>query len=207
MLVYLHRKHLLDTRKSFEYNYIMPPTKATLPTHESPIKALRGDLRQESFAYQVGISRIALLRFEQGTIPSPSLKFQKHLPQSLPWEAFVEDYYAYQTAKRIANYGILDPATLFHVTTQHPMKEWLENSRADTITTVCVALCIHLPIMDRFVRGPHPTVPPDNVLDALEEAGYSKSLISDFLTAYITWRSKHGTWSGLRGRPDNGPLR
>lgn len=183
--------YILDTAISIPYTYPMPPTRATLPIQESPVKALRGDVLQERFAKRVGISRIALLRFEQGTIPEPSTKLIPYLPQGLPWEAFVEDYHQYQIAKREANYGILDPDFEF-TSSCHPFDEWLGASNADNLTQVCVALCLHLPIMYRWVNGPHPALPPDLLLDALDNAGYSKKLISDLVLSYAEWKSRHG---------------
>lgn len=169
----------------------MPPTRATLPIQESPVKSLRGDLLQERFAKRIGISRIALLRLEQGTLPDPSLKLIPYLPDGLPWESFVEDYHAYQVSKRQANYGILNPDFEF-TSSCHPFEEWLDASTADNLTQCCVALCLHLPIMYRWVNGPHPALPPDGLLDALADAGYSQQLISDLVLSYAEWKSRHG---------------
>ena len=132
----------------------MPPTKATLPIEDSPVKTLRGDDTQASFAARVGITRIALVRFEQGCIPEPSLKFQNFLPTGLPWEAFLEDYRAYQVSKRQSNYGVLDPNHEFQTgQALHPLQEWINDSQSTNLTQVCVALCLHLPVMYRFING------------------------------------------------------
>lgn len=173
----------------------MPPTKAVLPIEESPVAALRGDELQRTFAHQVGMSRMALLRFEQGCIPEPSIKFIPFLPSGLPWEAFVEDYHAYQFSKRQSNYGVLTPDTDFNSRARlHPLQLWMHDSQScDTITTLCVALCLHLPTMYAFLNGPKfPALPPESFLDALLDSGYERPLIADFILAYAEWRSAVG---------------
>lgn len=181
------------------YSYAMPPTKATLPIEASPVRALRGDLVQQRFAVRVGISRMALLRFEQGCIPDPSPKFIPFLPDGLPWEAFVEDYHAYQVSKRQHNYGVLD--TEYEFTSEsfplHPLQSWINASKSTNLTQVCVALCLHLPVMHKFLMGPnHPALPPEMFLTALADAGYDAKLITDFMLTYSEWKGrKHGKHS------------
>lgn len=167
----------------------MPPTKATLPTIDNPVVTLRGDTLQRTFAHQLGISRPALLRMEQGCLPEPSIKLKPFLPDGLSWAEFVEDYRTYQEAKRVANYGILTTEpdfTYYH----HPMDDWLAQSQGSpTLTGICVALCLHLPIMHKFVNGPYPLLPPDSFLDALKQSGYATPVITDFVMAYAEWRN------------------
>lgn len=173
----------------------MPPTKATLPIESSPVRELRGEAVQASFAHKVGMSRMALLRFEQGCIPDPSPKFMPFLPDGLPWEAFVEDYHAYQVSKRQSNYGILDPNYEFSASNSsnalHPLQLWINESKSTNLTQVCVALCLHLPVMHRFVAGPnHPAIPPEIFLDALHDAGYEPRTVTDFMLSYAEWRAR-----------------
>jgi hypothetical protein len=137
------------------------------------------------------MSRMALLRFEQGCIPDPSPKFMPFLPDGLPWEAFVEDYHAYQVSKRQSNYGILDPDYEFESGPIHPLQAWINSSKATNLTQVCVALCLHLPILHKFVMGPnHPAIPPEILLDALKDSGYEPRLITDFMLSYAEWRAR-----------------
>jgi DNA-binding XRE family transcriptional regulator len=176
----------------------MPPTKATLPIEESPVRALRGDYTQAQFANIVGITRMALLRFEQACIPEPSLKLQPFIPEGLPWEAFVEDYHAYQVTKRQSNYGVLTTEHDFSPGARaeahlHPLQEWINASKSTSLTQVCVALCIHLPTMYRFLNGPHPSLPPESLLEALQDSGYESAIITDFMLAYAEWRSRYGS--------------
>lgn len=167
----------------------MPPTKAVLPTMVNPVVALRGDTLQRTFAHQLGISRPALLRLEQGCLPEPSQRLKPFLPQDLTWAEFVEDYYAYQEAKRIANFGVLSLNPDF-TGINHPLEEWLEQSSTEpTLTGICVALCLHLPIMHKFINGPYPVLPPEHFLDALSQAGYDKQIITDFVLSYAEWRN------------------
>lgn len=167
----------------------MPPTKAVLPTIDNPVVSLRGDTLQRTFAHQLGISRPALLRMEQGCLPEPSQRLKSFLPEGLSWAEFVEDYYAYQEAKRIANYGILTTEPDFSGT-QHPLEEWLSQSQSEpTLTGVCVALCLHLPYMHRFANGPYPSLPPESFLDALVQSGYAPTIITDFVLSYAEWRN------------------
>lgn len=76
-------------------------------------------MTQDEFAAKVGISRMALLRFEQGTIPTPSLKFKPFLEQvklNSPiqdYQALCETYAEFQVAKRAVNLGILDDSPDF----------------------------------------------------------------------------------------------
>lgn len=164
-------------------------TKATLPAVDSPVAALRGDVLQRTFAHRLGISRAALLRLEQGLLPEPSLKLKPFLPDGLEWDEFVEDYYSYQEAKRIANYGVLTLNPDFSGDV-HPLQEWMGQSGSDpTLTSVCVALCLHLPPMHRFLNGPYPALPPELFLDALQQSGYSRPVVSDFVMSYAEWRN------------------
>lgn len=167
----------------------MPPTKATLPTIDNPVVTLRGEMLQRTFAHKLGMSRPALLRLEQGCIPEPSLKLKPFLPDGLSWAAFVDDYHAYQEAKRIANYGVLtdDPDfTGIH----HPLEEWIDQSASQpTLTSVCVALCLHLPIMHKFLNGPYPALPPESFLEALKQSGYTTPVVVDFVMTYAEWRN------------------
>ena len=167
----------------------MPPTKATLPTLDNPVVALRGSTLQRTFAFRLGISRMALLRMEQGCLPEPSTKLKPFLPDGLSWATFVEDYRAYQEAKRIANYGVLTDDIDFSGY-HHPLEEWIDQSvNQPSLTSVCVALCLHLPIMHRFLNGPYPSLPPESFLEALKQSGYSTPLITDFVLGYAEWRN------------------
>lgn len=167
----------------------MPPTKAVLPTMDNPVVTLRGDVLQRTFAHRLGISRAALLRMEQGCLPEPSQRLKPYLPEGLTWAEFVEDYYAYQEAKRIANFGVLSLDPDFSGS-HHPLEEWMEQSSTEpTLTGVCVALCLHLPIMHKFINGPHPVLPPEQFLDALHQSGYSREIISDLVISYAEWRN------------------
>jgi hypothetical protein len=174
----------------------MPPTKATLPVMASPVATLRGDINQASFAHRLGLSRQALLRLEQGLPVNPSLKLKKYLPSDDAWAEFVDDYYAYQTSKREANFGLLTTEPNFwtgeakhDLTLKHPFREWMEQSNGSpNLSQVCVAFCLHLPVMYRFVNGPYPLTPPDLLLTALTEAGYEKELITEFMLFYADWR-------------------
>jgi DNA-binding XRE family transcriptional regulator len=165
--------------------------KYAMPLEASPVADLRGQLTQEQFAHRLGMSRIALLRFEQGLIPDPSLKLKNFLPPTMPWESFVEDYHAYQESKRKSNYGILTDEPVDYSIDEHPFITWREASNGNlTHTQVCTALCLHLPVMHRFVNGPHPQLVPDLLLDALVDAGYPPEVVSDFVLAYSHWRSR-----------------
>lgn len=54
----------------------MPPTKVRLPEVPNPVVDLRNKLAysQDVFAYKLGITRMALLRMEQGCLPEPSIR-------------------------------------------------------------------------------------------------------------------------------------
>ena len=164
---------------------------------QSPVAALRGDTLQRTFAHQLGISRMALLRLEQGLLPEPSLKLRTYFANDDAWLDFLDDYDAYQTAKREANYGVLTtepdfnaPIEDFQAYSDHPFSLWMEQSNAANVTQVCVALCLHLPIMHRFLNGPYPAQCPDLLLTALDESGYDPDLISDFVMEYAHWYSR-----------------
>jgi hypothetical protein len=165
----------------------MPSTKANLPVMESPVAALRGDELQRTFAYRVGISRMALLRLEQGLLPEPSAKLKRFLPDTMTWAQFCEDYKDYQIDKRQANYGVLTNDPEF-TGTIHPFIDWMDQSdQAQNLTQVCVALCLHLPTMHRFVMGPCPALPPETLLNALTDAGYRQAVVTDFVMSYAEW--------------------
>ena len=154
-------------------------------------------MTQDEFAAKVGISRMALVRFEQGTIPTPSLKFKPFLDAvdidapTQDYEGFCLQYLEYQTTKRALNFGILDDSPDFFEFTQerkkhniehvwdptlgpppsalpHPLMWWASVSPSrPSLTELCVALCLHLPTLHKFVNGPFPYEVPFSFTAAL----------------------------------------
>ncbi len=87
--IFLQITHSLDIVYRTTYSYPVTTSRVAEPTgfdetHPNPVKQLRAHYRmtQESFARKVGMSRMALLRFEQGLPPEPSYKFYIHIPEA-----------------------------------------------------------------------------------------------------------------------------
>lgn len=178
-------------------------------------------MTQDEFAAKVGISRMALVRFEQGTIPTPSLKFKPFLEtvdlnaptsDSDPYQALCLQYLEYQNTKRALNFGILDDSPDFFEFTQerkkhnadhlwnptqgpppsalpHPLMWWASVSPSrPSLTELCVALCLHLPTLHKFVNGPFPLEVPFTLISALRESGYSLDTVKEFAWEYAACR-------------------
>lgn len=149
----------------------------------NPIKRLReeSNLTQLDFAYHYEMTRISLIRYEQGCFPLPSEKFGLSASE-------VEEYLEFQKETRSNNYGVLDPNFSDFVPEEHPLKTWRFNSAGEpTLTKVCVSLCLHIPTMHRFELG-YSLVPPQGFFDALAQAGYSNKILTSFMLSYSEFR-------------------
>ena len=190
----------LDIHSRVPYYHCMPNTTP------NPIKEMRENegLTQVLYSQKIGITRIALQRYEQGCYPKPSEKFNL-LPDQL------EQYREFQHNQRLLAFGVLDPNFTPDLNLQesaayeagyystspvglgsltHPLKLWRQASaNSPTLTKVSVKLCLHLPTMHRFECAGS-AVPPHSLLEALEESGYSNRTITLFVLAHSEYRAR-----------------
>lgn len=171
---------------------------------QSPIAALRNSksLTQDAFAQQLGMSKGALLRYEQATPTSPSLTFKTALNLSPnEWHMLLRDYDEYQEFKRSeagpvgdsgAGGSVLDPEYNFPKGPGNPFTCWRAASNNEpTLTAVAVAYCIHIPTLQKL--EPAPNVPvgiviPPTVINALTDAGHYPVQLTLFKQAWEWFR-------------------
>lgn len=189
--------------------------------YPNPVAVTRENKRltQEQAAQELGMTRVAFIRYEQGLHGTLSPKVMRWITDNNDdtYTDFMDvgkKYRQFQTSKRQANFGILnpDPMPYFKVFLDpaftdyrnymelreqaHPFSKWLAGSfKRDsrvtpTITEVCVALCISHPVVHRFITQPSLVArPPIQMLDALRESGYDREVIQAFVKSYEVWRN------------------
>lgn len=161
----------------------------------------RRHLTIDQVAEQSGISRIAVIRNEQGCYvdPSPSLcqfYFDDNTDDDGLTEIF-QQYHNFQKEQRLKSYGQLLPSWLHSVAltpeTQprliNPITEWRTISQLSK-AKVSTLYCIHPDIFPRLELRPHlvPHEFPKQFMQALLDAGYSEIELVVLQSHYQVWR-------------------
>lgn len=171
-------------------------------SNPNPIKELRLTLGlpQEVMAERMGMTRMALLRYEQGfhsTLSPKVITFFKENDENFTTiDELIIRYINFQRSSRLSNYGLLDPNidfSVYHTGNEltHPLLYWMENSKEKpNLTQLSKGFCLHHPTMHRFITKPYIAIEiPKCLEDGLKEAGYSISCRTAFHEAYSKWRS------------------
>jgi hypothetical protein len=154
-------------------------------------------------ADRVGMSRMALLRYEQGFHKTLSLKlisfFKENDENFTTVDALVVKYINFQRSCRVHSYGLLDPNYDFSVylsgdnvrSEMHPLLRWMQVSqKKPNLTQLSKGFCLHHPTMHRFITRPSLVADvPTCFDDALMEAGYDITCRLSFYEAYVKWRA------------------
>lgn len=174
----------------------------------NPLKALRESigLSQENFASATGVSRMFIVRAEQGVYSEPPFVLAEYLLRAAPvgsldlpthdYIAFCHIYFAWQKAQRLSNYGrLLEPYDFPDPTNYeppfglapHPFIIWREDSGMDSQISVAKFFCVHPAVVSKFEKANILAVPHD-LRAALLEAGYSTETLDSLDKAYYAYK-------------------
>ena len=192
------------------------------PREENALRTIRrrAGLSHADVADKTGLSRLYIIRAEQGVYPEPSdrlVHWAVHTAAlyelDIDGKGIRDEYRSYQRRCRQENgpgihlkspsgigtvsynYPLLtENRHLFkmHQNKEHPFRLWLFDGKYHlSVMQVCKAFCISPSILQRFVAQPYLVhTVPKPVREALEEAGYTVELLNDLEEAYKRYRQR-----------------
>ena len=192
------------------------------PSKVNVFRSIRANLKlsHQDVANQTGLSRLYVIRAEQGVYPHPADRLVRWAVSKVatPDEDYVRyEYRQYQKRCRqengpVTNHSLLtendDLFTLlrdtdnpvFHSTgrprigtsPEHPFRLWLRDGRYSlSVMQACKGFCISPTLLQRFVAEPYRVhTVPVPVRDALLEAGYKVRLLDGLEEAYKVYRKR-----------------
>lgn len=177
---------------------------------ENPLRQARKVCRLtiDQVVLKTGLSKSYIIKQEQGTYEEPSeLLLNFYLSILGPYKFWRVEarkkYRAFQSAVRIANYGVLkEPFPLKKYlstlndkkTVQHPLEFWREVShhakgQHPNLNLISKSLCIQQALLYKFEHQAHlVNSVPEPLIHALLEAGYSSETISGFDLAFHEYK-------------------
>lgn len=195
------------------------------PAKVNIFRSIRGNhkLSHQDVADQTHLSRLYVIRAEQGVYPLPShrlVNWAISMVSNGDEDYILAQYRNYQRRCRQENGPatnhplltenpdlfrmLLRKGSSLHSSKEHPFRLWLRDGRYSlSVMQACKAYCISPTLLQRFVAEPYRvhTVPVP-VLDALSEAGYSQDILTGLEEAYKAYRK-----SLYRKEPEDGPER
>lgn len=177
-----------------------------MPTSMNPLKQLRLSerLTLEDLSLLAGVSRLLIIRNEQGCYRSPSPKllnclivtdsFDFHYNSSAD---LIDLYESFQTETRKFNFGKLTIPHVFTINSDfnfNPVTQWRESSGLSK-SQISTLFCIHPAVVSRIENQPHlvPHSLPKEFTDALLDAGYSKNLLDLLNESFAAYRSSRNS--------------
>lgn len=158
---------------------------------KNPLKAVRltAGLSQQSVADLTHLSRLMIVRVEQGFYPEPPSALIEFLSNCSGVRPHIlrEDYHEWQVDRRQLSYGLLmeppptPPLSPVGLVLKHPFKHWRELSpTSPNLTHVCKLFCLHQGLMYKFENSPHLVDSlPQPLVSALLESGYDPQTIKN----------------------------
>ena len=138
----------------------------------------------------------ALTRSEHGmyTNPLPGLVDYWVGKGRISEGILVSEYEDYQIGVRRHNHLLFGPSLDFSANSNiHPFRQ-LRARGPFTLTECCKALCVPLDTVQYFEKKWRTQIiVPKGVINALNQAGYSRPALRGFTEAYASWRSNHST--------------
>lgn len=204
----------MASRKLTKYDrYLRSVEKLNGKAPENPFKVLRetNQITLESLAKQIGITRQAIIRTEQGTYVDIPSRIQEWFASKYPvdYGTLGEEYRDFQSLTRRRHFRLFgDLEGLFNLQSfnatddersVHPFS-LLRQQWTDPITnkvyagemnvTECAKLlCIPQGTLDYFMNTiSHQTAVPIVLINALREIGYSREDVDNFNEAYQQYR-------------------
>lgn len=154
-------------------------------------------LTQAQLADRAGITRLAVIRAEQGVFT--------RLPQSIihilaDFDNEISiNYREFQRQHREFSYGRLSPTfdfqTLDYSSSQvelspvgNPLAKWAETSNFSSRMSLCIAFCLHPAVVTKFENTIDYQNIPELITDAFLESGYSIDMMAEFQRSYRLYR-------------------
>lgn len=174
---------------------------------KNPLRDLRTKLgfTQDGLANEADVSRIFVVRAEQGVYEEPSVTLLDAMRQYHtryhdvfdfdfpPKTQINRDYELFQLHTRRVHYGRLLPDFDFLAfnPSLHPFLIWREASEVRAAIAVSKFYCVHPAIIHKFEKQTHLMHGvPDALLKALTDSGYEESFLKELEWAY----TKHRKW-------------
>lgn len=144
----------------------------------------------------LSISRNTVIRTEAGQFTNPPQAIADYFP-----EVTYSDYLGWQRLKRIANYGLLFilPIPEYTFPTKfyqspylhiHPFTWWMSMTHGMNPNVIANAYCVSISTVEKFINTPERVSSvPEDLLFALLDSGYSKSLLYDLVLAYTGYKT------------------
>jgi transcriptional regulator with XRE-family HTH domain len=185
------------------------PLRSVTPSN--PLRYLRKRLgfTQEGLADAADVSRIFVVRAEQGVYEEPSatlidaMRFHhKKYQPAFDWEfstdvAITRQYEQFQLHTRRKHYGQLlaNFDFLAFSPSLHPFLIWREASEVNAAISISKYYCVHPAIIHKFEKQTHLMHSVPEVLRrALLDAGYTESFLDELEWAY----TKHRRWKASK---------
>lgn len=164
--------------KEARESIIDPVTKRSISHHQ--------------LARKMGVTKLSLIRLEQGMFTEPLPTVLKYLiNHGFNELALTDGYYNFQHHMRVANAYYFGPHLEFDITSViHPMGQ-LRHNRGVNPTECAKALCLPQSTLVYFeTKYRRQQSVPKCVINVLPVLGYSDDQISSFLKDYKDWRNR-----------------
>lgn len=161
---------------------------------ENPLKRERllRSLTLEALALKTGVSRMTIIRTEQGLYNVPSDRLLTFLsPDSAVRRTGLQaEYQVWRKGRREASYGVLPDAGGFNAIEAHPFVAWRESAALNQ-NQVAKAFCIHRATLYKFESQPHLLNDvPEDILEALIQSGYSTVTLQALRSAFSSYKTQ-----------------
>ena len=157
---------------------------------------LANSLSQEALARMAGITRLAVMRTEQGIFsripPALISALLSKVMVTQEGDALTSDeeinlaYHKFQREVRRANYGALTETLPEEIRGVSPLIHWRLKSGLASQMGLCRKFCIHPASVAQFESGLQKKL-PDQVLEALLEAGYDEDTLQKLQARQLTY--------------------